>query len=437
MSFRLIAAACVLVPGLAAAAELGRLVLQSGVGEPLRAEIDVLSVRPGEAATLAARIPPPEVFWRANLEPSPVLDRLRVAVERRPGNRYVVVLRSNEALDEPFIQVLVELASAAGSVVREYPFLLEESRPRGQRGVAGPALPEAGPAPAERAPAPAAPARADAYTEGYLVRPGDTLAGIAQTQRLAGATLEQAIVAIYQANEQAFFEANLNRLRSGQRLAMPTADAALAIDPAEARRIVLAHAASYADYRRQLAGATPADSSRAEASAPPAPKAERDRLSVSRAEQPKPGTRAAATAREDDLASVQRALAEAQERIGLLEKSLDDVRMLLAMKDQQLARLARPARGATFAGDAAAADQTVDERDPGDMLSRFLNHYGGWLVLGFAVGFVSWIFMPLKTVRLWWKKRRRRQRDLRKHARRVRRAARKAGLLSMSAKTPA
>jgi pilus assembly protein FimV len=423
MSFRLIAAACVLVPGLATAAELGRLVLQSGVGEPLRAEIDVLAVRPGEAPTLAARIPPPEVFWRANLEPSPVLDRLRVAVERRPGNRYVVVLRSSEALEEPFIQVLVELASSAGSVVREYPFLLEESRPRGQRAVAGPAPSEAGPAPAEG--------------EGYVVKPGDTLATIAQAQRLATATIEQAIVAIFRANEQAFFDANLNRLRSGQRLAIPTADAALAIDPAEARRIVLAHGASYADYRRQLAGAAPDAGSRAEASAAPAPKAERDRLSVSRAERPKPGTSAAATARGDDLTAVQRALAEAQERIGLLEKSLDDVRMLLAMKDQQLARMARQAQGPTFAGDAAAADQMVDERDPGDVLSRLLSHYGGWLILGFAVGFVSWIFMPLKTVRLWWKKRRRRQRDLRKHARRVRRAARKAGLLSISGKTPA
>ena len=439
MSFGLIIAACVLVPGLATAAELGRLVLQSGVGEPLRAEIDVLSVRPGEAATLVARIPPPEVFWRANLEPSPVLDRLRVVVERRAGNRYVVVLRSSEALDEPFIQLLVELASASGSVVREYPFLLEESRPRGQRAVAGPALPEAAPAPAERAPAPAAPARADAAAEaeGYIVKPGDTLAGIAQTQRLGGATIEQAIVAIYQANEQAFFDANLNRLRSGQRLAIPTADAALAIDPGEARRIVLAHAASYADNRRQLAGGTPAAGAQAEASATPPPRAERDRLSVSRAEQPKSGTSAAATARADDLASVQRALAEAQDRIGLLEKSLDDVRMLLAMKDQQLARMARQAQGPTFAGDAAAADQMVGEPDSANVLLRFLSHYGGWLVLGFAVGFVSWIFMPLKTVRLWWKKRRRRQRDLRKHARRVRRAARKAGLLSMSASTSA
>lgn len=88
MSYRLIAAVCLLVPGPATAAELGRLVLQSGAGEPLRAEIDVLAVRRGEAATLAARIPPLEVFWRANLEPSPVLDRLRVAVERRPGNHF-------------------------------------------------------------------------------------------------------------------------------------------------------------------------------------------------------------------------------------------------------------------------------------------------------------------------------------------------------------
>jgi hypothetical protein len=130
---------------------------------------------------------------------------------------------------------------------------------------------------------------------------------------------------------------------------------------------------------------------------------------------------------------VQRALAEAQERIGLLEKSLDDVRMLLAMKDQQLARMARQAQGATFAGDAAASDRMVDEHDGADMLSRLVSHYGGWLILGFAVGFVSWVFMPLKTVRLWRKKRRRRQRDLRRHARLVRRAARKAGLLSTSA----
>ena len=421
MALRLLAAVGVLVPGLVVAAELGRLTLQSGAGEPLRAEIEVLAVRPGEAATLAARIPPPDVFWRANLEPSPVLDRLRVAVERRPGNRHVVTLRSTAALDEPFIQVLVELTSSGGTAVREYPFLLDEARPRSQTAVTASTPPAA---PVERAPARVARAPGD----GYLVRPGDTLASIAQALRFAGVTLEQAVVAIYQANEQAFLDANLHRLRIGERLAVPTEDAARGIEPDEARRVILAHSAAHAGYSRPPAGVLADAGGRSEA--PPAPKTAGDRLSVSQAA-PKAGTSAAKAAREDDLASVRRALADAEERIGLLEKSLDDVRMLLVVKDQQLARVGRQPQAAPLAGDAAAAERPRDEHDPG-MLPRFLGYYGGWLVLGFIVGFVSWVTMPLKTVRLWCKRRRRRRRDLEKHARRVRRAARKAGLLSTS-----
>ena len=431
MSFQLLAAVCVLVPGFALAAELGRLTVQSGAGEPMRAEIEIHSVRPGEANTLAARIPPPEVFWRANLEPSPMLDRLRVAVERRPGNRLVVALRSNEPIDEPFLQLLVELASAAGSVVREYPFLLEESRARGQRAIAAPALPAAEPPP-QRAPAPAAADRHD----GYVVKPGDTLGTIAQRRRVAGASLEQVLVATYRANEQAFVDANLNRLRAGRTLAIPSDEAVRAIDTEEARRILFGHQVAYEGHLRQAAvGAPPDAGHRVDALPPPAPKSERDRLRVSRAESPKAGTSSATTEREDDVASVQRALAEAQERIGLLEKNLDDVRRLAALKDHHLARMARQAQAAIeaapLAGDAAAAGEADYERDA---VSRFLGHYGGWLVLGFLLGFASWVLMPLKTVRLWRKKRRKRERDLReRYGRRVRRAAREAGLLSTSA----
>ncbi len=420
MAFRLLAAVGILVPGLGLAAELGRLTLQSGVGEPLRAEIEIRSLAQGEAPTLAARIPPAEVFWRANLEPSPVLDRVRVAVERRGGNRYVVSLRSGEPFDEPFVQLLVELQSSAGSVVREYPFLLDEPRGRGARSVAAPGLPEAEP-PAERVVPQAPPPRPD----GYIVKPGDTLATIAQGARLAGATLDQAIVAIYRANEPAFEAGNLNRLRAGAALALPGADAARAIDPEEARRTVLAHGGSHDALRRQPAGNAPAPV------AAPAPRApERDRLHVARAESPKSGAAAAATARADDLASLQRGFAEAQVRIGLLEKSLDDVRMLLVMKDQQLARMARNGHAPAAAGDAVAADAMPGTPDARGVLSRSLDQYGGWIVLGFVIGFAFWVLMPLKTVHLWRKKRRRRMRDLHKHARRVRRAARDAGLLS-------
>ncbi len=430
MSSQRLAAVCVFVPGLALAADLGRLTVQSGAGEPMRAEVEIHSVRPGEAATLAARIPPPQVFWRANLEPSPTLDRLRVAVERRPGNRLVVAIRSNEPIDEPFIQLLVELASGTGSVVREYPFLLEESRARGQRAIAAPVPPAAEPPP-QRTLAQAAPDR----PAGYVVKPGDTLGTIAQGRRVAGASLEQMVVAMYQANEQAFVDANLNRLRAGRTLAIPSDEAVRAIDPEEARRILLGHRAAYEGYLRQAAAGAPPDAGRrVEAPPPPTPKTERDRLRVSSAESPKAGASSATTAREDDVASVQRALAEAQARIGLLEKNLDDVRRLAALKDHHLARMARQAHAAIeaapLAGDAAAAGEADYERDA---VSRFLGYYGGWLVLGFLLGFASWVMMPLKTVMLWRKKRRKRERDLWKRNRqRVRQAAREAGLLSTS-----
>src|SRR5262245_65834246 len=77
MSLRALIAALLLVPGLAAAVELGRLTVLSGVGEPLRAEIDILAVRPGEAGSLGARIPPAEGVWRAHIEPSPALIEIR------------------------------------------------------------------------------------------------------------------------------------------------------------------------------------------------------------------------------------------------------------------------------------------------------------------------------------------------------------------------
>jgi pilus assembly protein FimV len=453
-----LATALVFAAGAAAGAELGRLTLQSGVGEPLRAEIEIRSLAPGEAPTLAARIPPPEVFWRANLEPSAALDRVRVAVERRPGNRHVVALRSSEPFEEPFVQLLVELRSAAGTAVREYPFLLEESR-RGAR-AAAPSLPEvevspdraAREAPPERparaaaserpgrdAPAREAPARegparegpareAPARADGYVVRPGDTLATIAQSRRYAGATLDQALVAIFRANEDAFEGGNLDRLRAGAALALPDPDEVRAVDPEEARRFVR-------DQRR--ADDAPAAAPPAARAASPAPRSsgrDRDRLSVARAEAAATGAGAAAgaAAREDDLASLQRAFAEAQERIGLLERNLDDVRKLVVMKDQQLARMARSGQVAAL-GDAAASEAIRPEPEARNPLSRVLDRYGGWLVLGFVLAFTAWVLRPLKTVRLWRKKRRKRMRDLGKHARRVRRAARKAGLLSTSA----
>jgi len=462
MSLRALIAGLLLVPAFAGAAELGRLTVLSAVGEPLRAEIEIRGVRPGEVASLGARIPPAEVFWRANIEPSPALDQIRVRVERRPQDRHVVVLRSNEPFEDPFLQLLVELTSATGSIVREYPFLLDERGTRAARGGAAPAAESvvreypslldepktraargtAVPAPrqaqtdllAETAPA-SPPAGAAAGK--YVVRPGDTLATIAQGLKTTTTTLDQMLVALYHANEQAFVDGNMNRLRTGEVLAVPPEAAALAVAPNSARQVVLEHQATLGDPRKRLTDAGPGA-----AEAPATPGAEpraagaatSDRLRVSRAETGRGGIGAgAATAREDDIAALQHAFEEARARIALLEKSIDDMRKLLAVKKEKIALLERDVgevKPLLLANHELARMQ--HEGDPPSMLEslrrafeRALREHGTVLIAVLLIGFVTWVGMPFKTARLWRKRQRRRERD----ARRVRRAAEKAGLL--------
>ncbi|MEO7403984.1 MAG: fimbrial protein FimV, partial [Burkholderiales bacterium] len=72
------------------AAGLGKLTVLSGLGQPLRAEIEVVSLQRGEAETLQARLAPSEAYSQANVDYAPTLQQMRFNVERRPGNRYVI-----------------------------------------------------------------------------------------------------------------------------------------------------------------------------------------------------------------------------------------------------------------------------------------------------------------------------------------------------------
>ncbi len=409
-------AAAVLVPLAAQPAELGRITISSGVGEPLQAEVEVVGMAPGEARSLAARIPPAEVYWRANIEPSPMLRTIRAAVERRPQGRYVVTLRSTEAMPEPFMDLLLEISSDAGRSMREYTFLLDEAGARKPPPIAAPniapiATPDASPGAAPEAPRGVAgtiatdeSARAPGAS-GYEVRPGDTLAGIAQEYQPPGVTLEQMMVALYQANEPAFLDGNMNLLKIGRTLTIPDPIAARATSPDAARRIVIAHRIAFEQRRNQLAQAAGRASAGPERPAPaagrvsppaePTPPSAPDQLRLSRADEGKAGGAAPGAAREDDLVAVQRALAEAQERISLLEKSLQDVRTLLELKNQQLAQAASPARPATTGGGgggAAAAEMNAPPpsvaapiaRAGDSSLARAVARALAWMSLGAA-----------------------------------------------------
>jgi pilus assembly protein FimV len=356
-----IALACALsLPLLVHAAGLGRLAVHSALGAPLRAEVEIVSLQPGEEDSLSARIASPEAFRQAGIEYTPALGSIRIAIERRDG-KPVLRLTSTQPINDPFLDVLLELQWATGRLVREYTFLLDPPEYKGPQPIAATPPP---PAPAEK-PAPAAPAKpaavearplaaAPAAAESYEVKKGDTLGRIARQYKPEGVTLNQMLIALYRANQDAFIRNNINLVRAGRILNIPDRDAVAAVETLDANQVVGTHMAEFAEYRATLAAAvaaapaTPTPSREvagriAPKPAPAAPAEQKDQLKLSKAEPGKPGAPESRAAREDDRVAAARALQEAQSRVSDLEKNVADLQKLVELKNQQLAQLEQKA----------------------------------------------------------------------------------------------
>jgi pilus assembly protein FimV len=118
--------------GAAPAAGLGRLSVLSGIGQPLRAEVEVTALARDEAQSLSARLASQDAFRQAGLEFNPALSGLQFAIEPR-GNRTFVRITSARPINEPFVDLLVELNWASGKLQREYTFLLDPPEMRNAR----------------------------------------------------------------------------------------------------------------------------------------------------------------------------------------------------------------------------------------------------------------------------------------------------------------
>lgn len=261
---------------------LGRLAVQSSLGETLRAEIDVTSLTPEEAANLNVKVAPPESFRAAGVDYNAVLPGTTVTLQRRPDGRPYLRLVSDRAVQEPFVDVILEINWSSGRLVREYTMLFDPptmarapapapAAPAAAPAMAAaPAAPSAAPAPlprTPRAPAPAAeprqpvaaaPASAAPGPDEYRVKPGDTLSRIAGRTQRPGVSLDQMLVSLFRANPEAFVDNNMNRLKAGVVLDVPSAEDAKAIAAGEARQVIQAQSADFGAYRQRLAGAAPA-----------------------------------------------------------------------------------------------------------------------------------------------------------------------------------
>ena len=379
-----LAAAIAVLPLATHAAGLGRITVLSAMGQPLKAELEVTATR-DEAASLVARVASADAFRQAGIEYSQVLTTLRFSrdIKERGGRRYLEV-STDRPLNEPFIDMLVELTWASGRLVREYTFLLDPPDLAPKAAPVPVAVPEARPAPAPAMPAATAappppaetrpvidsrpppsrqPAEKPASGNSRTVAPGDTLGKIAAQTRAEGVSLDQMLVSLFRSNKDAFDGDNMNRLKAGKILSIPDAETASKVSVGEARKEIVAQAADFNAYRKRLATAAAAEPAREQGakqavSGKIAPRVEdkaplatgKDKLEVSRTEAAKDGkskpVQGRIAALEEDLVSRDRALKEASSRIADLEKNLSDLKKLAEMKSQSGADLQKQAQAA-------------------------------------------------------------------------------------------
>lgn len=335
-----------LVPWMAQAAGLGNLSVLSSLGQPLLAEIELTSVQKDELSTLIVRLASPDAYRRADLQYGTALAGISFTIEKRADGQPYIKVMSTRPVNEPFVNLVIELNSASGRLTREYTALIDPPGYTPPQTIASaPAAPETRPVPAPRAPVavPApAPARPAAGGEYGPVKRGETLSKIAASVKPEGVSLEQMLVGIFRSNPGAFINDNMNLMKAGATLRIPDKEQLTGMTPREAVREVRVQTANWSSYRRRVAGAARTVSEKGSAESKPdavrvkvddkaaAAKKGKDVLRLSKGQPPGGAAKKGRSiedrvqALEEELIARERALNEANQRIKELEKAVKE-----------------------------------------------------------------------------------------------------------------
>ncbi|WP_460731039.1 FimV/HubP family polar landmark protein [Lysobacter rhizosphaerae] len=307
----------------ASALGLGQIEVKSKIGQPLVAEIPIITSDPAELEQLQAGLASPETFSRIGLRPPiGIIAGLQFTQALDARGNPVIRVTSQQPVDEPLLTFLVEVDWGQGRLVREYSALIDTPRTVSaplQPEIAAPtteapaiierpvepaqtvaAQPEPEPAPSDTtqpdaqaitptptpqrvAPPPQvatamAPAAAPAAVSrplpdggDYEVRSGDTLSAIAAGVAAPG-SLDQTMIALLRANPDAFIGGNINRLKAGAVLRTPAGAAMTELDAQQANAIVHAQIQDWRASRRAAPQPADAEVSAANATAMPVSK---------------------------------------------------------------------------------------------------------------------------------------------------------------------
>ncbi|RMR00635.1 FimV/HubP family polar landmark protein [Pseudomonas syringae group genomosp. 7] len=373
-----IAAASALSSGMAQALGLGELSVKSTLNQPLVAEIELTEAQGLNATQVVPSLATTADFAQAGVTRQAFLNDLTFTPVINASGKSVLRITSSKPVREPYVKFLVQVLWPNGRLLREYSLLLDPPKfsPEAAAAAAAPA-PAAAPAqlatvaPSAEAPTPEAPAPADNATAlpppaadkpaQYVTANNDTLWEIAAKVRNGG-TVQQTMLAIQALNPEAFIGGNINRLKKGQVLRLPTPQQTAALPQPQAVAEVSRQYSAWREGRRLPAGTRQVDATRRDrAGAAPSRVETSDNLSLVSASG-KPAAKGAAGDSDlgNKLAVAQEALdttrrdnAELKSRMNDLQSQLDKLQRIIELKNGQLAKM--QAAGAAVPPASAAA----------------------------------------------------------------------------------
>ena len=355
------------------ALQLGKIVVTSSQGQPLNAEIEMM-LTPGEdLSKLKTSLATKESYESQGIERLAIHNNISVELQKNEKGQTILKLKSTQPVPDPFLDLLIQVDSAKGRNYREYTVLLDppETPIIQQEKIV--AIDKAEPLPMNdkkevkesvdknkitfekenknnlkplEKPKPA-----DLSSKSITVKPADTIYKIARENKIPGITTEQMVVGIFNLNELAFTNKNINGLEVGQKIALPTKDDFMNLTHAKAMAEIKIQSSQWNKYSTKTAEAV-ANSPKVISTTPevpltpatiiqnqPASSAPRIKLTgdtLTNNKNSKEIIQKEINQINDDKTALEKNIKDAEQKIILLEKELADAKKILTISNQAL-----------------------------------------------------------------------------------------------------
>ncbi len=397
-----------LFPLIGQALQLGKIVVTSSQGQPLNAEIEIMMAAGEDSSKLQTSLASKENYESQGIERLPIHNNISVELKKNERGLTVLKLKSTQPVPDPFLDLLIQVDSAKGRNYREYTVLLDppetpiiqqekimavdktdltlmndkkdtkESIEKNKAVIEKEV--KSSPKTLEKNKS------SDFSAKSITVKPADTIYKIARENKIPGITTEQMVIGIFNLNELAFTNKNINGLEVGQNIILPIKDDFMNLSHAKAMAEIKIQSTQWNKFSSKTAEAVAASpkiiTPKSDApvtsktfiqseSVTPAPriKLTGDTLNIDKNNNEV--IQKEINQINDDKTALEKNIKNAEQKIALLEKELADAKKILAVSNQALFELQEKSKQVNQTKDLANKGPVVESKpDLNSLISK-------------------------------------------------------------------